>query len=120
MLNLAGSIVDQKQQVDPLEAAFKQGQNANADGEILLADVLYVIDNAAQDQRISVLVLDLVDLKRAGISKLQSIGNALNRFKESGKKSSPLATTTSKINISSPVLPTPFTSIPKAVSRLMA
>ncbi|MGI2208431.1 signal peptide peptidase SppA [Shewanella baltica] len=86
VLNLAGSIVDQKQQVDPLEAAFKQGQNANADGEILLADVLYVIDNAAQDQRISTLVLDLADLKRAGISKLQSIGDALNRFKESGKK----------------------------------
>lgn len=86
VLNLAGSIVDQKQQVDPLEAAFKQGQNTNADGEILLADVLYVIDNAAQDQRISTLVLDLADLKRAGISKLQSIGDALNRFKESGKK----------------------------------
>lgn len=86
VLNLAGSIVDQKQQIDPIEAALKQGNKANADGEILLADVLYVIDNAAQDTRITTLVLDLADLKRAGISKLQSIGNAINRFKESGKQ----------------------------------
>ncbi|MCL1089683.1 signal peptide peptidase SppA [Shewanella profunda] len=86
VLNLAGSIVDQKQQIDPIEAALKQGDKANADGEILLADVLYVIDNAAQDNRIKTLVLDLADLKRAGISKLQSIGTAINRFKESGKQ----------------------------------
>ncbi|PIW58635.1 signal peptide peptidase SppA [Shewanella sp. CG12_big_fil_rev_8_21_14_0_65_47_15] len=86
VLNLAGSIVDQKQQVDPIEAALKQGNSGSADGEILLADVLYVIDNAAQDDRISTIVLDLADLKRAGISKLQSIGDALKRFKESGKK----------------------------------
>ncbi|WP_198780062.1 signal peptide peptidase SppA [Shewanella putrefaciens] len=86
VLNLAGTIVDQKQQVDPIEAALKQGNSGNADGEILLADVLYVIDNAVQDNRISTIVLDLADLKRAGISKLQSIGDALKRFKESGKK----------------------------------
>lgn len=86
VLNLTGTIVDQKQQVDPIEAALKQGNSGNADGEILLADVLYVIDNAAQDNRISTIVLDLADLKRAGISKLQSIGDALKRFKESGKK----------------------------------
>lgn len=88
VLNLAGTIVDQKQQVDPLEAALKQGNsnNTDPDGEILLADVLYVIDNASQDNRISTIVLDLANLKRAGISKLQSIGDALNRFKESGKK----------------------------------
>lgn len=86
VLNLAGTIVDQKQQVDPIEAALKQSNNGSADGEILLADVLYVIDNAAQDNRISTIVLDLADLKRAGISKLQSIGDALERFKESGKK----------------------------------
>lgn len=86
VLHLAGTIVDQKQQVDPIEAALKQGNNGNADGEILLADVLYVIDHAAQDSRISTIVLDLAELKPAGISKLQSIGDALKRFKENGKK----------------------------------
>lgn len=86
VLNLAGSIVDQKQQVDPIEAALKQGNNGSSDGEILLADIIYVIDNATHDNRISTIVLDLAELKRAGISKLQSIGDALNRFKESGKK----------------------------------
>ncbi len=86
VLNLAGAIVDQKQQIDPFEAALKQGNNGSEDGEILLADIIYVIDNAAQDNRISTIVLDLAQLQRAGISKLQSIGEALNRFKESGKK----------------------------------
>ncbi|QYJ77346.1 signal peptide peptidase SppA [Shewanella acanthi] len=86
VLDLAGSIVDQKQQVDPLDALLKQGKGADGEGEILLADIIYVIDNAAQDKRINSIVLDLAQLQRAGISKLQSIGDALNRFKESGKK----------------------------------
>lgn len=86
VLNLAGSIVDQKQQIDPIQAAFMQSKNPDANGEILLSDILYVINNAVQDQRISTIVLDLADLKRAGISKLQSIGTALDHFKASGKK----------------------------------
>lgn len=85
VLNLAGSIVDQKQQIDPIEAAFMQSKDPDVSGEILLSDILYVINNAAQDQRISTIVLDLADLKRAGISKLQSIGTALDHFKASGK-----------------------------------
>ncbi|MGL4894817.1 MAG: S49 family peptidase, partial [Shewanella sp.] len=86
VLNLAGTLVDQKQPIDPIQAALKQSNDANTEGEILLADVLYVIESAIHDNRISTIVLDLSDLKRASISKLQSVGNALNRFKESGKQ----------------------------------
>ena len=85
VLNLSGYIVDQKRQVDPFEAAFKQGNGEDAEGEILLADVLYVINNAAHDERIDTIVLDLANLGHAGISKMTAIGNALNGFKQTGK-----------------------------------
>ncbi|MFV7771018.1 signal peptide peptidase SppA [Shewanella marisflavi] len=85
VLNLSGSVVEQKRQVDPIEAAMKSGNGGDSDGEILLADLLSAIDNAASDQRISAIVLDIGHLRMTGISKLQSIGDALSRFKTSGK-----------------------------------
>lgn len=85
VLNLSGSIVEQQKQVDPIKAAMQSTKGHNVDGEILLADVLNVIDNAAHDTRISSIVLSTGHLQSTGISKLQSIGDALTRFKESGK-----------------------------------
>ncbi|MEC4724110.1 signal peptide peptidase SppA [Shewanella sp. D64] len=85
VLNLSGSIVEQQKQVDPIKAAMQSTKDHNVDGEILLADVLNVIDNAAHDTRISSIVLNTGHLQSTGISKLQSIGDALTRFKESGK-----------------------------------
>ncbi|MGS0681621.1 signal peptide peptidase SppA [Shewanella sp. 125m-7] len=85
VLNLSGVIVDQKRQVDPIEAAMKSSNEADGGGEILLADVLTVIENAAADARISQIVLDLGMLHGTGISKLQSIGNAIESFKATGK-----------------------------------
>ncbi len=85
VLNLSGTIVDQKRRVDPLEAAMKSGSAKDGSGEILLSDVIDVVNNAASDARISQLVLDLGHLRGTGMSKLQSIGDALNNFKETGK-----------------------------------
>ncbi|MBE8167752.1 MAG: signal peptide peptidase SppA [Shewanella sp.] len=85
LLNLNGRIVDQKKHVDPIEAAIEETQGNQGDNEVLLADVLYVIDNAAHDKRIDNMVLDLSHLRGAGISKLESIGQALERFKTQGK-----------------------------------
>ncbi|SQH76760.1 protease IV (signal peptide peptidase) [Shewanella benthica] len=85
VLDLAGSVVEQKRQVDPIEAAMKSSKNHHDSGEILLADILNVIDNAAADERISAIVLDMGHLRWTGISKLQSIGDALTRFKATGK-----------------------------------
>ncbi|ABO23807.1 signal peptide peptidase SppA [Shewanella loihica] len=85
VLDLSGNVVEQKRQVDPIEAAMKSGKGGQSDGEILLADLLNAIDNAASDKRISALVLDIGHLRWTGISKLQSIGDALTRFKASGK-----------------------------------
>jgi protease-4 len=85
VLNLSGSIVDQKHYVDPIEMAFSQGQANDPEGETLLADVLYTINNATEDARINSIVLDLANVKDAGISKMTAIGEALNKFKAANK-----------------------------------
>ncbi|GGB48559.1 signal peptide peptidase SppA [Shewanella inventionis] len=85
VLNLSGSIVDQKHYVDPFEAALTQGQENDPNGEILLSDVLYSINNATEDKRITSIVLDLANLQSAGISKMTAIGEALNKFKAANK-----------------------------------
>ena len=53
--------------------------------ETLLKDIIDVIDYAKDDERIELMVLDLRKMGGAGISKLQSIGAALERFRGSGK-----------------------------------
>ena len=86
VLNLNGDLVVQKRAVDPfnqfMQEAFEQREE---NPEVLLKDVLLVIDNAKQDKRITALVLDLHGLGRAGLDKLQQIGDALDSFKQSGK-----------------------------------
>jgi protease-4 len=54
--------------------------------ETLLKDVIDVIDFAKDDERIEVLVLDLRKMEKVGMSKLQSIGTALEGFSSSGKQ----------------------------------
>lgn len=86
VLKLAGSIVIEKRGVDPLEEFMQEAfENDNQDNEILLQDVLLTIENAKQDNRIKVLVLDLQQLSGAGLDKLEQISQALENFKESGK-----------------------------------
>jgi protease-4 len=86
VLDLSGHIVDQKRYVDPIEAAFMQGDSNDPDGEVLLADILYVIQNATHDTRINSIVLNLSNLRSAGVSKMTAIGEALNEFKAEGKQ----------------------------------
>ncbi|WP_298773912.1 signal peptide peptidase SppA [uncultured Shewanella sp.] len=85
VLNLSGSIVEQKKPVAPLEAIMNSERKNSSDNEILLSNVIKVINSAADDNDISTLVLDLDQLQSAGLSKLESIGNALTAFKASGK-----------------------------------
>ncbi len=86
VLNLTGNLVIQKTWVDPAERfvseAFGQGQE---NPEILLRDLIKVIDNAARDKRISALVLQLDRFGGGGLDKLKDVGDALSKFKESGK-----------------------------------
>ena len=82
VLSLQGDIVIQKTETVLSGSLFGEPTQK----ETLLKDVIDAIDYAGNDKRIQVLVLNLRDMGAAGISKLQYIGEALKRFKESGKE----------------------------------
>tara|TARA_B110001452_G_scaffold250942_1_gene239592 strand:- start:1947 stop:3794 length:1848 start_codon:yes stop_codon:yes gene_type:complete len=54
--------------------------------ETLLKDVIDAIDAARDDDRIQVLVLNLSSFTGAQLTKLQDVGEAITKFKTSGKK----------------------------------
>jgi protease-4 len=87
VLNLRGDIVEQKYDIDPMDAfineALEQPEKAP---EVLLSDVLTVIEQAQNDDRIAMLVLDLKSMRGSGITKLKDIANALVKFKAADKK----------------------------------
>jgi protease-4 len=82
VLALQGDIVIQK--TETVLSGRLLGESTRE--ETLLKDVIDAVDYAENDKRIQMLVLDLRDMGSAGISKLQDIGEALKRFKESGKQ----------------------------------
>jgi protease-4 len=77
----AGSIVEQK--AETLLSNQLLGETGLA--ETLLQDVVDAIDQAGGDERIEAILLDLDKLQGAGLSKLQEIGAALKRFRDTGK-----------------------------------
>lgn len=83
LLNMSGTVVDQKSEVNPLKALM--GQPSPASHEVLLRDVIEAIDYAAEDPAINSLVMELDFLVYVGISKTQEILPALANFRESGK-----------------------------------
>ncbi len=87
VLNLVGDIVEQKREVNPMDAFLLEAMDQKEDNpEILLADILNVIASAQKDDRVEILVLQLQGMNRTGLTKLQDIGKALHDFKESGKQ----------------------------------
>lgn len=85
-LDLRGDIVIQKTPIDPIEAFTQEAFNQEPDApEILITDLVKVIENAKVDSRIELLVLELENLRSAGLDKLRVVANALEDFKTSGK-----------------------------------
>jgi protease-4 len=82
ILSPEGNIVEQKTETLLSSDIF----GGAAKEETLLKDIIDVIDYAKGDKRIKLMVLDLRKMGGAGISKLQSIGAALERFRSSGKQ----------------------------------
>lgn len=84
VLNLNGALVEQHTS-SARDSALSQlrGQRVN---ETQLRDVLAGLEAAAQDDRISSLVLALDDFGGAGLSSLREVAAAIERFKASGKK----------------------------------
>ena len=84
LLNIKGSLVDQKNYVDPVSLLMG---NANASQqETLVQDVIDAINYASTDSRITSLVLSLDDMAHGGISKMQEIAPAIAAFRATGKK----------------------------------
>lgn len=87
VLNLRGDIVEQKFEIDPMDAFVSEAlEQPEKSPEILLSDVLDAINSAASDDRIAMIVLDLKRMQRSGITKLHTIAMALENFKAAGKK----------------------------------
>jgi protease-4 len=82
ILSPEGTIVEQ--QTESMLASDIFGDAARE--ETLLTDIIDVIDFARDDDRIEMMVLDLRKMGNAGMSKLQSIGTALDRFRSGGKQ----------------------------------
>ncbi len=86
VLNIKGDIVEQKKEIDPIDAFLAEAFNEKEDKpEVLLADIIKVIEHAKNDDRVTVLVLQLQNLNQAGLTKLNDIAQSLTDFKNSGK-----------------------------------
>lgn len=82
VLNLDGFLVDQRSPTDPLALV------GSADGlisETLLRDVITAIDRAAKDKRVAALTLELDEFYGGGPGTLETVADALRRFKKTGK-----------------------------------
>lgn len=87
VLNFRGDIVEQKHEINPMDTFVSEAlEQPEKLPEILLSDVLATIEHAKDDERISMLVLDLKNMQGSGITKLKDIAQALTTFKSSDKK----------------------------------
>lgn len=82
LVTLDGSIVEQPESASPAELLSGAASNA---GQIRLRDVVYGIETAAKDDRVKVLALDLDSFWGGGQVALQRVGNALEKFRKTGK-----------------------------------
>lgn len=82
VINPEGNIVEQYS-TDPAERALA-GFSGNVVHEVQLRDLLAVIKTAAEDPRIERIVL-VPDQMSAGVSTMRELGQALDRFRKTGK-----------------------------------
>jgi protease IV len=86
-LDIAGDIVEEKKLLSTFEKLLQDSLAINTpEPETALQDILDIIRGAAGDNRIVALVLNVKDMRRGGMNQLQTIGQALNDFKKTGKK----------------------------------
>lgn len=81
----AGLLVEQLTEVDPFQSLLSLGSSGS--NEVLVSDVVTAIDRAAEDKRITTLVLKLDNLAIPTFyaSKSYQLADAVERFKASGK-----------------------------------
>lgn len=82
VLRLEGNLVEQRSAADPFTLI---GSSEGLIPETLMRDVIKGIDRAAKDKRVAALVLELDGFYGAGPGALETVGDALKRFKKTGK-----------------------------------
>ena len=80
VLAMDGALVDQASETSPFDAAA-----GNVASEIQVRDVVHAIDDAAKDDRIKAVVLDLDSFMGGGQANIAAVADALTRFRTSGK-----------------------------------
>lgn len=80
----SGMLVDQRSYIDTTSMLLG-GENPQ-ESETVVRELVDAINHAADDKRVTGLVLELDGLFGGGLSKMQEIGTALDNFKASGKK----------------------------------
>ena len=68
----------------PLDRAFSRAQGGG-ETQTLVRDVIDAVDEAAADERMGALFLDLDAMAGAGLTKLQDVAAAVDRYKATGK-----------------------------------
>jgi protease-4 len=88
LINPNGVLVEESEPSDPFEAALQQAYGTEEPSQIEVGEVARAIRNAATDDRIKGIVLDLTYLyiPEISASKAHYLAAALEEFKKSGKK----------------------------------
>lgn len=85
VLKLDGNLVEQFSG-SPREQLMAQAQGRSAPRQTRLRDVLAALDQAARDDKISAVLLDVEDLQGAGLAGLHEVSAALQRFRKASGK----------------------------------
>lgn len=78
-----GILVDQRSYLSAA-ALLTSEENPN-DNETVIGEIIVAIDRATTDDRVTSIILSPGNMLGGGISKIDEIGEALNRFRTSGK-----------------------------------
>ncbi|MFH0781317.1 MAG: signal peptide peptidase SppA [Pseudomonadota bacterium] len=85
-LDIFGDIVEEKRILGSVQKLLGDSVDPDAsEPETALQDILDIIDKAASDSRIVALLLNLKHMDSSGLNQLQTIGQALLKFKKTGK-----------------------------------
>jgi protease-4 len=82
LLDLDGSIVEEKAAIDPIRTLISGQAPA---GEYDVQELVHAIDAAAKDDRIKAIVLDLSRFTGGGQVHIEDVGAALDRFRQTKK-----------------------------------
>lgn len=86
LVNLNGYLADEREDGLNWRNALKKLNDEQVASQYSTFDVVYVIENAANDERIKGLVLDLNYLDGGDLPALDYVGKAIRDFQKSGKK----------------------------------